>query len=66
MANGGFHIDKRAIAKMSKEIEREFAKHPVRVPIETDQSAISGMPATSSVTKGLEMNYLFRWLGGCW
>ena len=50
MAYGGFHIDKRAIAKMSKEIEREFAKHPVRVPIETDQSAISGMPATSSVT----------------
>lgn len=30
---GGVHINKQAIAKMSRDLEREFAKHPVRVPL---------------------------------
>jgi ketosteroid isomerase-like protein len=34
----GFEINKRGIAQMAKEIEREFAKHPIRVPIEGDPS----------------------------
>lgn len=29
-------INKRAIAKIAKDIEREFAKHPIRIPLETD------------------------------
>lgn len=36
----GFKIDKRAIAKMQKEIVKEFEranrKHPVRIPIEVE------------------------------
>ncbi len=28
-------IDKRAIAKMMKDIQREFDKHPIRVPLQT-------------------------------
>lgn len=31
----GFKIDRNAIKRMSKEIEREFARNPVRIPLET-------------------------------
>lgn len=44
----GFKINKQAIRKMSKEIEREFAKNPVRVPIEVDHQA-SSLPAATTV-----------------
>lgn len=47
MANG-FKINKQAIRKMSREIEREFAKNPVRVPLEADHSAVS-LPAATTV-----------------
>lgn len=33
MPQGG--IDKHAIAKMMKDIQREFNKHPIRVPLQT-------------------------------
>ncbi len=36
MALSGFNIDKRAIAQMTHEIQREFNKHPIRVPVEAD------------------------------
>lgn len=32
----GFKINKQGIAKMAREIEKEFAKHPVRVPLHAD------------------------------
>ena len=32
----GFKINREGIRRMSRELEREFAKHPVRVPIEAD------------------------------
>jgi hypothetical protein len=35
MAQGG--IDKRAIAKMAKDIQREFDRHPIRVPLQTER-----------------------------
>lgn len=35
----GFKINKQGIAQMAKEIEREFAKHPIRVPVEGEPSA---------------------------
>jgi hypothetical protein len=34
----GFKINQHGIAQMAKEIEREFAKHPIRVPIEGEPS----------------------------
>lgn len=48
MANG-FKINKQAIRKMSREIEREFAKNPVRVPLEADDSTLS-LPAATTVS----------------
>ncbi|GAA1484699.1 hypothetical protein [Brachybacterium fresconis] len=47
MANG-FKINKQAIRKMSREIEREFAKNPVRVPLQAEHSAVS-LPAATTV-----------------
>lgn len=32
----GFKINREGIRQMTRELEREFAKHPVRVPIEVD------------------------------
>ncbi|MGL5826773.1 MAG: hypothetical protein ACRCYU_18480 [Nocardioides sp.] len=37
----GFEINRRAIQKMSKEIEKEFARNPVRVPLEADASGVT-------------------------
>lgn len=34
----GFKINKQGIRQMTRELEREFAKHPVRVPVEADPS----------------------------
>lgn len=45
---GGFKINKQAIKKMSRDIEREFAKHPVRVPLEADHRGVS-LPAATTV-----------------
>lgn len=42
----GFEINKQAIRKMSREIEKEFAKNPVRVPFETDASGVTFPAAT--------------------
>lgn len=36
----GFSINHRAIAAMSREIERSFARNPVRVPVELDDQGI--------------------------
>lgn len=44
----GFKINKQAIKKMSRDIEREFAKHPVRVPLEADHRSVS-LPAATMV-----------------
>lgn len=32
----GFKINKQGILQFTRELEREFAKHPVRVPVEAD------------------------------
>lgn len=42
----GFEINKQAIRKMSREIEKEFAKNPVRVPLEADASCMT-FPAST-------------------
>lgn len=44
-----FRIDKRAIERMSREIEKEFARHPVRVPLETDAQ---GTPSRAPTSEG--------------
>lgn len=43
MATSG--INKRAIAKYTRDIQREFEKNPIRVPIEGDTSGIGFQPA---------------------
>lgn len=38
-------INKRAIAKFTRDVQREFEKNPIRVPIEGDTSGIGFQPA---------------------
>lgn len=44
----GFEINKRAIRKMTQDIEREFAKNPVKIPLEADTSGVH-LPAAATV-----------------
>lgn len=44
---GGFKINKQGIQQITRELEREFAKHPVRVPIEADPSDVAWAPAVT-------------------
>lgn len=37
----GFEINKQAIRKMGRQIEKEFAKNHVRVPLEADASGVT-------------------------
>ncbi|MFN3006620.1 hypothetical protein [Mycolicibacterium wolinskyi] len=43
----GFKINKQGIRQMTREIEREFAKNPVRVPLQADTSGVRLPPATT-------------------
>lgn len=46
----GFEINKSVIRKMTRDLRREFDKHPIKVPVETDQPHVSGYftsPATT-------------------
>lgn len=43
----GFKINKQGIQQMTREIEREFAKNPVRVPLQADPSGVQLPPATT-------------------
>ena len=43
----GFRINKQGIRKMTKEIEREFARNPVRVPLEADRPRGTGSHSTT-------------------
>lgn len=45
----GVSINKRAIAKLQKDIQREFDKRPVEVPINTDMATRSRAPQPSTV-----------------
>lgn len=37
----GFKINRQGIQQFTRELEREFAKHPVRIPVEADPEVIS-------------------------
>jgi hypothetical protein len=51
MARDG--INRQAIAKMMRDIQREFDKHPIRVPIETDGPALpTGTTFGSAIYNG--------------
>lgn len=59
----GFSIDKRAIQRMSREIEKEFARHPVRVPLEPDAPGVtSGAMHESGSSIGAAAGLLLDWL----
>jgi len=45
----GFKINREGIWRMSREIEREFAKHPIRVPIQAEPQGTT-WPLPSSTT----------------
>lgn len=36
----GFKINKQGIQQFTRELEREFAKHPIRVPVEADPDGL--------------------------
>lgn len=42
-------INKQAIAKMQRELQREFDKHPIRVPINAERPEAFGQPGTTTV-----------------
>ncbi|AXK90084.1 MULTISPECIES: hypothetical protein [Actinomycetes] len=44
----GFKINRRGIQQMSREIQREFAKNPVRVPIEMEAGGV--YPPAANIT----------------
>lgn len=54
MAGKGFEINRRGIERMMRDVQREFDKHPIRVPVETDDSGI--VPA-GGLTHGNIANY---------
>jgi hypothetical protein len=37
----GFKINKSGIARMTRELQREFDKHPIRVPVHADQPLLA-------------------------
>lgn len=49
-------VDKRAIAKMAKEIQREFNRHPIKVPIHADAPELPELPGGSVVYNGPVVN----------
>jgi hypothetical protein len=46
MAPSGFKINKQAIARMTREIQREFDKHPISMPIQADPPELQPRGAT--------------------
>jgi hypothetical protein len=42
MAPSGFKINRQAIARMTRDIQREFDKHPISVPIRADTHELQG------------------------
>lgn len=38
----GVHINRQAIARMMRDVQREFDKHPIRVPVEADEGQLTG------------------------
>lgn len=46
MAPGGFKINKQGIARMTREIQREFDRHPISVPIRADTSQVNHQRST--------------------
>lgn len=40
-------INKRAIRKLTSDLQREFDKNPIRVPVETDMSGVGFQPAAT-------------------
>ncbi|MFI7675395.1 hypothetical protein [Actinophytocola sp. NPDC049390] len=47
---GGFSIDKRGIAQMMREMQLEFDKHPISVPLNTDPTVVS--PTSTTIYHG--------------
>ncbi|WP_144836196.1 hypothetical protein [Kocuria rosea] len=47
---GKFKIDQRAVRQMSREIEKEFAKNPVRVPVQGNARGVEGAGGTNHTT----------------
>lgn len=49
MAPSGFSINRRGIEQFTREIQREFDKHPIRMPVEVDEEGVAPIaPAVGS------------------
>lgn len=48
MAPSGFSINKRGIEQFTREIQREFDKHPIRMPVEVDEDGVAPIAAAAS------------------
>lgn len=46
----GFKINKQGIAQFTREIQREFDRHPIRIPVETDDEGVGSPPAWRTAT----------------
>lgn len=47
MTKDGFEIDEYGVKKAVEELQKEFDKHSVRIPVETDGAAPDSLPGTS-------------------
>lgn len=48
MPRSGFTINKRGIEQFTREIQREFDKHPIRMPVEVDDESVAPLTAGST------------------
>lgn len=56
MAPKGFEINPRAIKQMTREIQREFDKHPITVPVETNAHGVVPLTPVSTNYYGPVVN----------
>lgn len=48
MAPSEFSINRRGIEQFTREIQREFDKHPIRVPVEVDEEGVAPVATAAS------------------
>lgn len=62
MARTKVTIDRRAIEKMARNIQREFDKHPIKVPVQADSDPTRGVLPDPHTTIGLGCVQFLDWL----
>jgi hypothetical protein len=62
---GGFKIDKRAIEKMTRDLQREFDRNPVSIPVRTEENSEIRSVVTETISEleflaGIALDSLYR------